>query len=167
MVYLTVGFGGDSRKDVRFFGPQRLQAPSEKLHHRLTPDLISKTTHQELWAALRQPVQVSLHVNQVLVYAIQVHLQLLVLQVVPVKLSFVAQTLVFINDGWKQTAEGHYISVSKIPHQSVNRWDQSSQKVIRLDLMEERVVVTEHYTSVYNLDHWSQLQKLQKELDRF
>lgn len=60
-------------------------------------------THQELWAAIRVLVQLSVQVSQVLVYAVQFSLFALVLFVIPVELLFVGQTLLLIHDGGKQT----------------------------------------------------------------
>lgn len=62
-------------------------------------------THQELWAALRVLLQLSVQVNQVLVYGVQLSLQVLVLFVISIKFPFVVQTLLLIHNRRKQTVD--------------------------------------------------------------
>ena len=72
------------------------------------------STHQELWAALRVLVQLPVQVSQVLVDAVELRLQALVLLVFLVKLPFVHQTLLFIHNGGKQTADENRMKCGEI-----------------------------------------------------
>lgn len=66
----------------------------------------SRHTHQELRTTLRVSVQLLVQGNQVQVDVVQLGLQALVLMVVALKLSFVAQTRLFIHNGRKHTLDG-------------------------------------------------------------
>lgn len=60
--------------------------------------------HQVLWAALLQPVQLSVHVRQLLVDVVQLCLQVFVLLVVAVELVLVVAALLLVCDWRKFTA---------------------------------------------------------------
>lgn len=68
-------------------------------------------SHQVLWAALLQVVQLPVHVCQVLVDVVQLGLQVFVLLVVAVKIALVVVALLFVCDSrifpklWKTTEE--------------------------------------------------------------
>lgn len=78
---------------LRFFLRSIFQLPSHR-------------THQELRAALRVSVQLFVQVDQAQVDVVQLSLQALVLLVVALKFSLVAQTLWFIHNGRKHTLDG-------------------------------------------------------------
>lgn len=66
----------------------------------------SRHTHQELRTTLRVSVQLLVQGNQAQVDVVQLGLQALVLLVVTLKISFVAQTRLFIHNGGKHTLDG-------------------------------------------------------------
>lgn len=76
-------------------------------------------SHQELRAALMVSVQLFVQLNQPQVDVVQLSLKALVLLVVALKFSLVAQALLFINDGRKHTLEGK---------KKVIRWWKKSYK---------------------------------------
>lgn len=70
------------------------------------------TSHQVLWAALLQVIQLPVHICQVLVDAIQLCLQVFILLVVAVKITLVVIALLFVCDSrifpelWKPLKRG-------------------------------------------------------------
>lgn len=61
------------------------------------------SSHQVLWAAFLQLIQLSVDIRQILVDAVQLRLQIFVLLVVAVKFTFVVVALLFVCDARKFT----------------------------------------------------------------